>query len=97
MLAATMVKMTGSEKKCKHFLHKTCNREVSGSFTYVVVVQNSSKEMYKKSVQSCFLLIRKKVCCTCKVFFWLIGPTDFCLAVFVAFAAWRYMILYFVK
>ena len=38
MLAATMVKMSNSEKKIyeqehvQHFLHKTCNQEVSGSF-----------------------------------------------------------------
>ena len=38
MLAATMVKMSNSEKKIyeqehvQHFLHKTCNQKVSGSF-----------------------------------------------------------------
>ena len=38
----------------RHFLHKTCNQEVSGSF---VVMHNNGKEMYQKSVlrvQSCF-------------------------------------------
>ena len=53
MLAATKVKMSGSEKKVnrntgyiRHFLHKTCNYTV-GSFWkfYVVVVQNSGQEM----------------------------------------------------
>ena len=38
MLAATKVKMSGSEKKIeqehmRYLLHKTCNKEVSGSFT----------------------------------------------------------------
>ena len=38
MLAATKVKMKGSEKKgeqerIQHFLHKTCNQKLSGSFT----------------------------------------------------------------
>ena len=37
MLAATKVKMSGSEKKVnrdtQHFLHKTSHYEVSGSFT----------------------------------------------------------------
>ena len=39
MLAATKVKMSGSEKKkieqeqMRYLLHKTCNKEVSGSFT----------------------------------------------------------------
>ena len=55
------VKMNDSEKKLnetdvRHFLQKTCNKEVSGRF-YILVVQNNGKEMYKKSVlhlQSCF-------------------------------------------
>ena len=39
MLAATKVKMSGSEEKneqkhIRHFLHKTCNQEVSGNFTF---------------------------------------------------------------
>ena len=38
MLAATKVKKCGSEKKneqenVRHSLHKTCNQDVSGSFT----------------------------------------------------------------
>ena len=63
MLAATKVKMSGSEKKKKVNENtydissiKTCNYQVSGRF-YIVVVQNNGKEMYKKSVlhlQSCF-------------------------------------------
>ena len=59
MLAATKVKMSGSEKKVSeaHLVHTL------GSFWkfHVVVVQNNGKEMYQKSVlhvPSCFLLIR---------------------------------------
>ena len=37
----------------EHFFYKTCNWEVSGSFTSCMVVQNKGKEMYNK------------VCCTC--------------------------------
>ena len=38
MLTATKVKKCGSEKKnekenVRHFFHKTCNQDVSGSFT----------------------------------------------------------------
>ena len=37
MLAATKEKISGSEKSeeehVRHFLHKTCNQEVSGRFT----------------------------------------------------------------
>ena len=53
MIAATKVKVSGSEKKVnrntgyiRHFLHKKCNCPV-GSFWkfYVVVVQNSGQEM----------------------------------------------------
>ena len=61
MLAATKVKMSGSEKQSeqehKHFLHKACNLEVKGGFTSC---KTDGKEMYKK------------VCCTCKVVFLLI-------------------------
>ena len=58
------VKMNDSEKKLnetdvRHFLQKTCNKEVSGSFTL-----QSCKTTAKKCT--------KKVCCTCKVAFWLI-------------------------
>ena len=66
ILAAIKVKMSGSVKWSEsehehvwHFLHKTRNEEVPGSFWkfHVVVVQTNGKEMYKKSVlhvQSCF-------------------------------------------
>ena len=41
MLAATKTKMSGSEKKVtrtrlQHFLHKTCNLEVSGSLKVIL-------------------------------------------------------------
>ena len=43
MLAATKVKMSGSQKNeqehVRYFLHKACNQEVS----HVVVVQNNGK------------------------------------------------------
>ena len=45
----------------RHFLHKTCNQEASGSFTL-----QSCKTTAKKCT--------KKVCCTCKVAFLLIRP-----------------------
>ena len=66
MLAATRVKMSDSEKKSeqehvRHFLHKTCNQEVSGGFTL-----QSSKTTAKKCTN--------KVCYTCKVAFLLIRP-----------------------
>ena len=61
MLAATKVKKCGSEKKngqenVRHFLHKTCNQDVSGSFTLW-----SCKTTAKKCT--------KQVCCKCKVVF----------------------------
>ena len=64
MLAATWVKMSDSRKKVNkntyvHFLHKTCNQDVSGRF---------SLESCKTSVKKC----TKKVRCTCKVAFLLI-------------------------
>ena len=71
MLAAPKVKMSGREQKSgqeyiQHFLHKTCNWEVSGS--HVIVMQNNGKEMYNKTVQSCFFCyLGKKVCYTYKV------------------------------
>ena len=73
------------QEHIQHFLHKTCNREV-----LEVSRCSRSKQRQKnvqKSVQSCFLLIRKKVCCTCKVFFWLFSLPS---------PLWRHMILYFV-
>ena len=50
------LKMSGSGKKSgkEHFFYKTCNWQVSGSFTSCMVVQNKGKEMYNK------------VCCTKK-------------------------------
>ena len=73
MLAATKVKMSGSEKKSeqqdhiRHFLHKTCNSEVSGSFTL-----SSCKTTAKKCP-------KKKCAARAKLFFWLIRPTVFWL------------------
>ena len=53
MLAATRVKMSDSEKKSeqehvRHFLHKTCNQEVSGRFTL-----QSCKTTAKKCTKKC--------------------------------------------
>ena len=49
----------GENERQRHFLHKTCNQEVSGSSTL-----QSDKTKAKKCT--------KKVCCTCKVAFLLI-------------------------
>ena len=49
------------QQQVRHFLHKTCNKKVSGSFTLW-----SCKTTAKKCT--------KKVCCTCKVAFLLIRP-----------------------
>ena len=61
MLAATKVKMIGSEKKVNRTTYNISSVKcLSMKFLEVsrVIMQNSSKEMYKKSVllvQSCFL------------------------------------------
>ena len=78
MLAANKVKLSGSEKgeqdHIQHFLHKTCNSEVSGSFTL-----SSCKTTAKKCTKKC--------AAGAKLFsYLLIRPTVF-LAVFVAVAA----------
>ena len=80
MLAATKVKMSDSEKKSeqehrRHFLHKTCNQDVSGRYT----------------LQSCKTTAKKctiKVCCTCKGCFLLnrLIAVFFFFTVLVAFA-----------
>ena len=74
MLAASKVKMSGSEKKkgtrtqATTILVSTYDisyvRCVTGTF-HVVVVQNNVREMYKKA------------CYTCKALFWLIRKIDF--------------------
>ena len=57
MLAATKVKMSGSEKKSDQTTYNFYSiKRVTRKF-HVVVVQNNAKETYKK------------VCCTCKVVF----------------------------
>ena len=51
MLAATKVKMSGSEKKVNRTTYNiSAIKRVTGKFWefHVVVVQNSGKEMYKK-------------------------------------------------
>ena len=58
MLAATMVKISYREKKSeqehfRHFLHKTCNLEISVSFRL---------QSCKTTAKKC----KKKVCCTFK-------------------------------
>ena len=67
MLATTKVKMSGSEKR----VNISSIKRVTGSFWkfHVVILPNSGKEMYKKSEQSCFLLIRKKCAARAKLFF----------------------------
>ena len=57
-----------------HFLHKPCNWEVSGSFTFY---SKQRQRNVQKSVQSCFLLIRKKCAAGATFFFWLIRPPIF--------------------
>ena len=78
MLAASRVKMSDSERRKKseqehvrHFLHKTCNEEVSGSFTL-----QSCKTTAKKCT--------KKVCCCAKLLFFLL---DLLLVFFFFFTA----------
>ena len=53
MFSANRVKMSDSEKKSeqehvRHFLHKTCNQEVSGRFTL-----QSCKTTAKKCTKKC--------------------------------------------
>ena len=68
MLGASKVKISGSEEKEVNrnaYDISYIKRVLEGFWKFlVVVVQNNGKEMYKK------------VCCTCKVFFLLIRPTD---------------------
>ena len=77
MPATTKENMIGSEKSeqehVQHFLHKTCNREVSGRFKW---------KLRKTKAKKC----TKKVCSTCKVVFLLIRPIVVFI-VLVAFAA----------
>ena len=73
------VKISESERQehVRHFLHKTCNEEVSGSFTL---------ESCKTTAKKC----TKKVCCTCKVAFLLIRPT---IRPIVVFQSWSLPLL----
>ena len=60
ILAATKVQMSGSEQEqVRHFLHKTCNQEVSGIFT-CSRTKKRQRNVQKSvlHVPSCFLLIR---------------------------------------
>ena len=70
-------KKSEQQDHIQHFLHKTCNSEVSGSFTL-----SSCKTTAKKCPKNSVL----HLCCTCKVVSLLIRPSVF-LAVFVAVAA----------
>ena len=64
------------QEHVQHFLHKTCNEEASGSFTFYSCNKTTAKKC------------TKKVCCTCKVSFLLIRPIFvFFFTVLVAFAA----------
>ena len=49
-----------------HFLRKTCNWEVSGSFTFYSF--KTTQRNVQKSVLSCFLLITKKCAAGAKFF-----------------------------
>ena len=55
------VKKNVEQEHVRHFLHKTCNQEVSGSFTL---------QSCKATANKC----TKEVCCTCKIAFLLIRP-----------------------
>ena len=88
MLLATRVKMSDSEKKSEqehvqHFLHKTCNQEVSGRFTL-----QSCKTTAKKCTKKCAARV--------KLLFCSLDLLLFFLTVLVAFAAKHYTISYFV-
>ena len=88
MLAATRVKMSDSEKKSeqehvRHFLHKTCNQEVSGRFTL-----QSCKTTAKKCTKKC--------AARAKLLFCSLDLLLFFLTVLVTFAAKHYTISYFV-
>ena len=77
MLAATKVKVSGSEKsseleQIQQFLHKTCNQEVSGSFTL-----QSCKTTEKKYTQKCAASAKQFLCQLDLSFFWLF---IFCLS-----------------
>ena len=62
MLAATMVKRSGSEKEANRNIYDISSIKLVTRKFHVVVVQNNGKEIYKK------------VCCRCKVLFLLIRP-----------------------
>ena len=81
MLAATKVKMSGSDKKKseqehkQHFLHKTC------SWKFLEVSRCSRAEQRQRNVQkigqNCFFSNQKKSVLHVQSFFLLIRPTDF--------------------
>ena len=86
--------MSGSEKKSeqehvRHFFHKTCNQEVSESFTL-----QSCKTTKKKSAHFFLCCVQKKVCCTYKSAFLLIRPIVDFFALLVAFADQHYTIMF---
>ena len=64
-----------------HFLRKTCNWEVSGSFTFYLF-KTTAKKCTKKRAKL-FFANQKKVCCRCKVFFLANQTYRFFLVVFV--------------
>ena len=64
-----------------HFLRKTCNWEVSGSFTFYSF-KTTAKKCTKKRAKLFFASQKKSVLQVQSFFFWLIRPTDF-LPVFV--------------
>ena len=84
------LKMSGSKKKSeqehvRHFLHKTCYQEVSGSFT-LQSCKTTAKKCTKKCAAHAKLLFCYKLETCCCVF-----------TVLVSFAAQHYTILYFVS
>ena len=100
MLAPIKVKMSGIEKKSEQEEHRTTFARKKGETRmFLEVSRCSSVKQWQRNV-------KKKVCCTCKVFFLLIDKraklffllmrTDFWGAIFVAVAASHYTIIYFV-
>ena len=91
--------MSGSEKKVNRSTYNISSiKRVTRKFLEVSRCSRAKQRQrnVQKSVQSCFLLIRKKCAAGAKFFFGSDLDLLIFLAVFVAFAAWRYMILYFV-
>ena len=76
MLATTGVKMSGSEKKVNRNAYNIFPiKRVTKKFLEVSLCSRAKqrhKNIQKGKKKSCFWLIRRKVCCTCKGFFLVI-------------------------